>query len=76
MIINSENEQSPLILTEVTDHKKTRHMTLEIQIPACDTISPLYMITRWLYVLTIYTADSIQAIHKLMLRVLEHTLFS
>jgi hypothetical protein len=29
-----QNEQSPLILTELTEHKKPQHMTLEIEVLA------------------------------------------
>jgi hypothetical protein len=29
-----QNEQSPLIITELTEHKKAPHMTLEIQVLA------------------------------------------
>jgi len=44
-------------------------MTLEIQDLARDTIPPLNMIIGSLYVMTIYTANNIQEIYKLMLRV-------
>ena len=37
-LISKKNEHPPLILTELTKHKRPRHMTLEIQVLAWDIL--------------------------------------